>query len=181
MCVILIGEVTKEQHKLALQQNKDGFSLFTADQGLVKCPTKAQVQQALGRFGIWHYRIATSGMVDAYNVHPFKVCNGKYLLYHNGVLGNGLEYMSDTHALAETLQKVSHTTAVSVLEALSDGNRFVLADAKDPHKFQIFGKWACDAGVLMSHKLVQPYYASSKYAKWAGPNAQYSMFKEDET
>lgn len=176
MCIILIGEVTKEQHELALAQNRDGFSLFTQEQGLVKKPSNAQVQRALGEFGIWHYRIGTSGRIsaqDTYNIHPFVICKGKYLLYHNGILGEGLGKMSDTHALAETLAEVSVTTARSVLASLAHGSRFVLADAKDPRKFELFGEWVCDAGVLMSHRLVRPvpattygygnYYKGGKY------------------
>lgn len=160
MCVILIGRITESQHRLAVQQNGDGFSLFTEAQGLIKSPTRRQVEEALGKWGIWHYRIATSGSVDEFNIHPFRVCGSKYLLYHNGVLGSGLGQMSDTHALASTLQFVSLETAKTVLESLSDGNRFVLVDAQNPKKFFLFGKWAADAGVLMSHKLQQSYYRS---------------------
>ena len=64
MCIILIGKITKEQHKAALAQNGDGFSLFNDEMGLVKCPTEEQVKKAIGKWGIWHYRIATSGRVD---------------------------------------------------------------------------------------------------------------------
>lgn len=160
MCVILIGNISQEQFRQALAQNGDGFSLFTEAQGLIKSPSRRQVEEALGKFGIWHFRIATSGTVDKYNIHPFRVCDSKYLLYHNGVLGSGLNGMSDTHALAETLQNVGVETAKSVLASLSDNNKFVLVDAHNPKKFYLFGKWAADAGVLMSHKLVTGYYRS---------------------
>lgn len=156
MCIILIGNITKEQHQAALDQNRDGFSLYTEELGLVKKPTQAQVKHSIGKFGIWHYRIGTSGRMDEFNIHPFPVCKGKYLLYHNGVLGAGLGEMSDTHALAETLKDVSVKTARSVLRALSTSNRFVLADASDPHKFELFGQWVAEGGVLMSHKLYTP-------------------------
>lgn len=153
MCIILIGKITKEQHKAALAQNGDGFSLFNDEMGLVKCPTEEQVKKAIGKWGIWHYRIATSGRVDEYNVHPFPVCGGKYLLYHNGVLGDGLGDMSDTHALAETLMHVPYKTARAVIESLTTGNRFVLARADNPHYFEVFGEWKVSAGVLMSHAM----------------------------
>ena len=71
MCIILVGNVTKEQHEAARVQNGDGFSLFTQKQGLIKAPTAKQVKEALGDFGIWHYRIATSGdRKSVQNIHP---------------------------------------------------------------------------------------------------------------
>jgi glutamine phosphoribosylpyrophosphate amidotransferase len=155
MCIIIVGKITKRHHEAAKLANGDGFSLFTAEQGLVKAPTDKQVAQAIGKFGIWHYRIATSGdRKSIENVHPFKVCRSKYLLYHNGVLGDGLGEKSDTHALADLLQHASTKTAETVLKSLaSTRNRFVIADAKDPTKFYVYGEWVTDAGVLLSHRM----------------------------
>lgn len=163
MCIILIGRVTKAQHEAAKRQNPDGFSMFTKDTGLVKAPTAKQVKEGLYKFGIWHYRIGTSGKLDASNIHPFEVCGGRYLLYHNGVLGEGLGEMSDTNALAVTLYEVDLKTARSVLTALSTGQRFALVNAKDPRKFELFGSWSCESGVLMSHKM----YSYGKYGKFS--------------
>lgn len=175
MCIIMVGEVTRAQHNMALKQNGDGFSLFTAEQGLIKSPSEYQIRKALGKFGIWHYRIATSGTKDVWNIHPFRVCHSKCLLYHNGVLGEGKDTLSDTHALAEMLQDVSIGTAKSVLASLTDSGRFLLADANDPHKFVVYGKWVADAGVLMSHRLVQPsyttQYTSGAYTRYKGYGA----------
>lgn len=163
MCLILIGKVTKSLHEQALEQNGDGFSLYTEKLGLVKAPTKKQVKAALGKFGIWHYRLATSGKVDKNNIHPFPICGGDYLLYHNGVLGSGLGDKSDTHALADLLMHVDIEVAESVIRSLSATNRFVIASATDPKKFKVFGKWEAEAGVLLSHKLYT-------YPKYAGVN-----------
>ena len=99
MCVILVGEINSSLHKQAAEQNRDGFSLFNEQFGLVKAPTKAQVEASFGKFGIWHYRIGTSGRMDVYNVHPFPVCKGKYLLYHNGVLGSGVDCIHPSNLL----------------------------------------------------------------------------------
>lgn len=153
MCVILIGKITREQHKLALEQNQDGFSLFTRELGLVKAPTEKQVEEAIGKFGVWHYRIASSGKIDKKNIHPFEICRGRYLLYHNGVIGAGKGSKSDTAALAETLYDVNLTTARSVVKALANGNRFAIVSANDPRNFELFGEWTAEAGVLFSHKL----------------------------
>lgn len=163
MCLILIGKVSKSLHKQALEQNGDGFSLYTEKLGLVKTPTKKQVKAALNKFGIWHYRIATSGKLGNINVHPFPICGGKYLLYHNGVLGSGLGEKSDTHALADMLMHVDIEVATSVIESLSERNRFVIASATDPKRFKVFGKWEAEAGVLLSHKMYT-------YPKYAGAN-----------
>ena len=163
MCVILIGKVSQSLHKQALEQNGDGFSLYTEELGLVKSPTKAQVKAALNKFGIWHYRVATSGKIGDMNVHPFPICEGKYLLYHNGVLGSGLGEKSDTHALADMLMHVDIEVATSVIESLSERNKFVIASATDPKWFRVFGKWEAEAGVLLSHKMYT-------YPKYAGVN-----------
>lgn len=158
MCVILVGKITKSQFETALRQNGDGFSVYSVETGLVKAPSKAVVKRALGKFAIWHFRIGTSGLKDKTNIHPFEVCGGKWLLYHNGVLGLGLGDKSDTHALADTLYNASIKTVLSVLNSLSEGNRFLLVDAKDPAKYTTIGKWVVDAGVLMSHKMYTSVY-----------------------
>lgn len=160
MCVILIGKIGKTLHKAAKEQNRDGFSLFTKEQGLIKAPTEEQVEQALGQFGIWHYRIRSSGAVDDRNIHPFKVSGGTYLLYHNGVIGAGTDKLSDTACLAKTLYLSPVKSVMTVLESLSASNRFCLVNAKNPHEFYLYGKWECEAGVLMSHKM---YYGASAY------------------
>lgn len=168
MCVILVGKITRAQHELALKQNGDGFSLFTKEQGLIKMPTARQVRKGIGKFGIWHYRIGTSGEKSTLNVHPFLICGGKYLLYHNGILGDGLGDLSDTHALANTLMRVSIQTARTVISSLTDRNRFVITSAEDPTDFELFGEWVVDAGVLMSHKLhkiVRIYNSDSYYSR----------------
>lgn len=161
MCVILIGRVSESLHKQALEQNGDGFSLYTEKLGLIKAPNKKQVKAALNEFGIWHYRFATSGKVDKSNIHPFPICGGEYLLYHNGVLGEGLGDKSDTHALADMLMHVDLDVAESVIQSLSATNRFVIASAESPKWFRVYGKWEAEAGVLMSHKLyAYPRYVS---------------------
>ena len=146
-------EYHKKQHILAKTQNADGFSVFTSKYGLIKAPTDRDVANSIKEFGIWHYRIGTSGLMDKTNIHPFEICGGKYLLYHNGILGKGVGNLSDTHALANTLKDVSIETAKTAISALSSGNRFVIASAKDPHEFYLYGSWEADEGTLMSHKL----------------------------
>lgn len=185
MCVILVGKVSQSLHRQAIEQNGDGFSLYTEKLGLVKSPTEEQVKAALNKFGIWHYRIATSGKLGDINVHPFPICGGKYLLYHNGVLGNGLGEKSDTHALADMLMHVDVKVAASVIESLSERSRFIIASATDPKWFRVFGKWEAEAGVLLSHKMyTYPKYTGVNLASKdlvAKPRGSKSWYKEDFT
>lgn len=164
MCVILIGKIGKDLHLQAKTQNPDGFSLLTKEQGLIKAPNSEQVKKAVGTFGIWHYRIKSSGKVDKTNIHPFEVCNGNYVLYHNGVLGAGTTHFSDTYCLAYTLKNSPLETVKTVLQSLSTGQRFCLANVKDPTEFYLYGDWKVESGVLMSHKLysMTTYYSQSK-------------------
>lgn len=181
MCVILIGKITREQHKTALQQNGDGFSVFTGKLGLIKQPTPAQVSKALEQWGIWHYRIGTSGVKTDLNVHPFQICGGKYLLYHNGVLGKGKGNLSDTHALAKTLYDVSIHSARTIMRALEGSGRFVVVSAKDPHDLYIYGNWEADEGILMSHKLYSYTTPKGNYsAKSIGFNYGGKYYGEDD-
>lgn len=164
MCIILVGSVTQKMHEQALLENGDGFSVYSEKLGLIKSPTPAQVRMALNDFAIWHYRIGTSGDKSDNNIHPFPICNSKFYLYHNGVLGNGLGDKSDTHALADMLQNVDISVANSVIQSVANRNRFLIVSARSPKDFRVFGEWEADEGILMSHKMYKPVksvYASS--------------------
>lgn len=184
MCVILVGKIGRKLHEQAKYQNPQGFSLFTAQQGLVKAPTEEQVRQAVNEWGIWHYRIASSGGVSKDNIHPFSVANGKAYLYHNGVIGAGTATKSDTRCLAELLKESPIKTVESVLESLSSSNRFLLVSADNPRNFRLFGKWECEAGVLMSHKMYDySYYRTlntSQKAGWSLADAPTKTYIQDE-
>ena len=177
MCIILIGKITKNEFNRALNDNKDGFSLFTAEQGLIKDPSDEIVDKVINekQFGIWHFRIGTSGTInkhDQTNIHPFPICGGKYLLYHNGIIGSGDGKRSDTHCLADELMSVSLETAESVVRALSSGNRFVIVNAQDVNDYRIYGSWECDKGILMSHKMYS-------YGSWK--TTSYSTYSSTST
>lgn len=180
MCVILIGKIGHSLHRQAKAQNPDGFSLLTKEQGLIKAPSSKEVDLAVHRFGIWHYRIKSSGKVDKTNIHPFEVCNGNYVLYHNGVLGAGTQHYSDTYCLAYTLKNSPLETVKTVLQSLSSGQRFCLANVKDPREFYLYGDWKVESGVLMSHKMysMTTYYSQSK-AVQAGWSSKESAEEDD--
>lgn len=182
MCVILVGKIGKANHKQAKQQNPDGFSFYTKEQGLIKSPSDEQVEQAVSQWGIWHYRIKSSGPINLDMIHPFKVMGGKAVLYHNGVIGAGTATKSDTALLAESLMDKPKSVVLSVLDSLANGSagRFLLASATDPLKFRTFGKWEWEKGVLMSHKLYS-YAAYSKQttaqkAGWVTDHGKYKTY-----
>jgi hypothetical protein len=195
MCIILIGKITRQQFNQAKMENQDGFSFFTKETGLVKAPTQEQVDRVLTEnlFGIWHFRIGTSGTInkdDITNIHPFPICGNKYLLYHNGVIGSGDATRSDTHCLADTLMNASLETAETVVKALTDGNRFVIVNAEDVNDYRIYGKWECEAGVLMSHKMYNYNYKSYgghsygghfSWQDWDTPSSKLVKPAKDET
>lgn len=168
MCIILVGKIGKDLHFEAKRQNPDGFSMFTKEQGLIKAPTAAQVAKGVEQFGIWHYRIRSSGKVDRENIHPFPVAGGKAYLYHNGVLYPAKGNKSDTRCFAETLYNSPIGTVRSVLRATSTGQRFLLVSATDPTDYLLFGDWKVgDNGVLMSHTMYS-VGARVSYAARAG-------------
>ncbi len=156
MCVILAGiGIPKDAVEYAKRTNPDGYSVYTDASGLIKNPT-AKEQAAIYRqkdvMTIYHFRIGTSGVKNPSNVHPFKVCNGKYYLYHNGVLGAGKGKKSDTQCLGDLLADCDFETAKSVLTSLSDNNRFLLVSTGCADEFYTFGKWCFSEGILSSHE-----------------------------
>lgn len=166
MCIILVGRIGKDLHNRAKTQNPHGFSLYTKELGLIKAPTAREVDKAVKQFGIWHYRIASSGKIGKDNIHPFPVAHGKAYLYHNGVLGRGKGDLSDTAAFAELLYNSPIETVKSVLRSTCSGQRFLLVDAKDPTKYLTYGDWKVQEGVLMSHDHLWSYSSYEESAGW---------------
>ncbi len=157
MCNILIGSgISKDIVRSVRRSNPDGYSVLTKEWGLLKNPSDETLDMIIDSktFTIYHFRYGTSGTKgDDFNTHPFLICNGKYYLYHNGVLGEGIGTKSDTHCLAESLEKADFETAVRVVESLASGNRFLIADVTDPLKYYTFGDWHYTRGILSSTSL----------------------------
>lgn len=167
MCIILIGKINKQQFGQALAENSDGFSVFSKETGLIKDPDNETVAKVIKNkyFAIWHFRIGTSGIIDKHdttNIHPFDICGGKYLLYHNGIIGHGDGKRSDTHCLADTLMDATYSAAQNVVKNFAGvSNRFVIVNAEDVTDYKIFGNWVMgDNGVLMSHSMSTYSYNS---------------------
>lgn len=181
MCVILVGKIGEALHNQAKAQNPHGFSLYTKNLGLVKAPTQEQVDEAVHEFGIWHYRIASSGKVNETNIHPFPVAHGSAYLYHNGVLGEGTASLSDTNCLARTLYESPFETVKSVLQSLSSEQRFLLVSAKDPTRYLLFGDWKVQSGVLMSHSMYTHYASKAEQAGWVNATRGVTLKYNKET
>lgn len=165
MCVILVGKIGKNLFKQAVKENPHGFSFYTKELGLKKAINIKEVEKelpkAVNQYGVWHFRIKSSGAIDKENIHPFKVARGQALLYHNGVLGNGKGTLSDTNAFAKLLYNSDIETVKSVLASTCTSQRFLLVDSEDPTIYRTYGDWKVDGGVLMSHKM----YSSAQYSK----------------
>lgn len=172
MCVILVGKVGRQLHEMAKNQNPDGFSCFTRETGLVKNPDSKTVNKALDRFGVWHYRIRSSGKVDKRNIHPFPVAKGSFYLYHNGVLGEGTSELSDTNCFARMLYEMPIESVKSAVQAVSEGNRLLLVNATNPLECYFYGKWFVDSGIMLSHRMYKTY---GSYAQKAGWSSSFSL------
>ena len=63
-----------------------------------------------------------------------------------------------------TVLMFKDTTPSPAVKALAEGRqRFVIADARDPRNFEVFGEWSVDSGILMSHKMYD-YKGGTSYA-----------------
>lgn len=167
MCVILVGKISRELHEKALAQNPDGFSCFTEKKGLIKNPDSRTVSECLNKFGIWHYRIRSSGKIDSQNIHPFPVAKGDFYLYHNGVLGQGTERFSDTNCFAQLLYNMPIESVKSAVASVSEGQRLLLVNAENPLECYFYGKWVVDKGIMMSHTIRDSYYSYADRAGWS--------------
>ena len=124
-----------------------------------------------------HFRIATSGNVDATMCHPFPVTDKIHLLQasetkvkrcllHNGILGEGKGALSDTalfikEKLVPTLRKTMsfNRTLLECLTPYEKKNRFLIVDAKT-FDVALFGEWTHDkeTGLYFSNNSYQNFY-----------------------
>ena len=140
MCVILNltkKELSKKELLQAWYTNPDGasiwatgmpqplkferffnFSKFINSSEYAAIPDGAQV--------VAHFRISTGGR----GVHPFKIPNTSYWLYHNGICGKSRGNKSDTQLLAESLRGLNEAQIVEYLQIVNDrgGGKFLLLD-----------------------------------------------------
>lgn len=131
-----------------------------------------------------HFRIATHGLVNACNTHPFDILHpeqitGKTnrLLFHNGIFpvnwvvkkSDSAKY-SDTFLLArDILANVKNKNMYDVILADS-GSRFALFDASiSKNRWYLYGDWQDYKGMNVSN------LTFCTYTKWAGYTSRYPM------
>lgn len=120
---------------------------------------------------VYHFRLATSGNINAEMCHPFPINSGAKntvsgeftgkieFLFHNGVVGHGTRKKSDTAILAEQLQSKNPKSKNLVLQYLAKSNKFVVMT---PTTLRLYGSWIKDeqaTGALFSN-------SSYKYKLW---------------
>lgn len=130
---------------------------------------------------VYHWRIATAGLVDAGNCHPFPVSGSRralratsikcrFAFAHNGILGNGADGLSDTqiyikYCLSKRSLKRPSESLITQLNQELSGSRAVLMDGKT-HTVTLIGDgWINDrqSGLSFSNSS----YQSSPFDAWS--------------
>lgn len=123
----------RNSNGLAMYNKKTGEVVKTLDykEGL-KYLTKHHDSEI-----VCHFRYATSGEKSIEQVHGWEVCDGEYILFHNGVLttlhGDGWKVKnprSDTQQLVHLFQHESVERLVSYLERFERTSRFLIVNKK---------------------------------------------------
>lgn len=121
---------------------------------------------------VLHFRVSTSGTIDKYNIHPFKIANGLHFC-HNGMLNVHVPVGSkenDTQIFNNTILKYLpknfiYDRGISKLLALTIGkqNKFVFLDSFG--KIQIINKDCghVEDGIWFSNKTYVPRQVKYAY------------------
>lgn len=161
MCLILRGTAAKILRldiEYAEKLNPDGWGISdTRNRRTFSFNTNRTLRETLERgfeLEIYtvHFRMATHGVIDVNNAHPFDIGND-LLLFHNGIahgFTRGPRTCSDTANLAKFLRnkpwRVIHKTLSS-----ETTSRFMVTRGASVRKF---GKWNKVDGVLASNGLI---------------------------
>lgn len=176
-----------------VQRNGDGFGLMTRDKSGKPLTIRAMadfdtIRSIVKDFDAhpheiaYHWRMATSGPVDADHAHPFPVIDDKkrgLWLMHNGVLSAGTKEASDTaiyirDILTPILERDPGLVDVPAFSRLvgseiGQGNKFVLMDAGGTFRF-------INRSSGTSYKNC---WLSNTYA-WTNPaNKRFSLYGDD--
>ena len=124
MCVILEG--TKKQFSRdevidAFLTNPDGVGVLVEGG---KAPQKVRTLRSFLKIYdtieekskvVFHFRISTGGV----GLHPFKIPETEFYLFHNGIVGSSINGKPDTRLLAEKLRGLTLTDILSSLTFLN--------------------------------------------------------------
>lgn len=114
---------------------------------------------------VLHFRIATSGKVDAATCHPYRI-NDDAVLYHNGIVNNFLNNKelamlttkSDTQIFA--INHVSNFKSYNELWQYTEYNKFVVHHIDG--KIELYGNFVLHNNLMVSNKnFINVYKASS--------------------
>jgi predicted glutamine amidotransferase len=168
MCLIVTGslnDISKIDIATAWRNNPDGAGLLV----LAKDPIlrKAKTLEALlktvdallpkmGRCeAVLHLRFATHGDKSIKNIHPFGMGKDTFL-FHNGMVNLGDNKDSDTKELASILSRVkSLDDRIRLLEALSIGSRYLIANTAD-RSTMLIGHWHQHKDLWYSNEQLVP-------------------------
>ena len=199
MCLLVVCDAnstpTEEELLQGACRNPDGFGFaIMTDEGIISERTmsaKKSIKRFLelraqypSAYAMWHCRIATHGVKNEGNCHPFQV-GGSTMTYlaHNGVLSLPMEAddrRSDTRVFAEeVLPAMGGVAALDdprvfhILEKWALGSKIVVMTVDPAAKFNLYilneksGSWD-DHGVWWSntyHRPAPPVTLYPKYAK----------------
>lgn len=189
MCIAILNSKTApilpfENFEESFYNNPDGFGMIYVKKGtlqtfkdmsedvdrLYSIYADAKAKNEGSNFAL-HFRIATSGKVNAANCHPFSVSD-KLAFIHNGVIGNGCKRFSDTyHFNRNVLQKLptnflSNNGILTLVDSAIGHSKLVFINSEN--RFHIsnehLGHWD-NVGNWFSNYSYLPYVPTTNYWK----------------
>lgn len=192
MCVIIYksekAKLTKETLQNAIDTNPDGLGVTVLKPSGWKVkkylvPTEKNLDAVLKWIkptdqAVLHARIATSGLINRSNCHPF--VSDSYIFFHNGIVSslNGIhDTLSDTALLFKLLNSFNVSEAVTLLDNLSADtwSKFILID-KQSNKIYMLGNFQKYKGVECSNLNFTPPYKQHQKALRASMTASKQNF-----
>lgn len=193
MCVIAIQprgiQISRQELKNCWDNNSHGAGLMYSNNG------KIIVKKEMNSFDkfmeyvneasqhdsslVIHFRIATSGGINDYNCHPFKVHKNLYFC-HNGILDIDVPKHSkenDTQIFNNSLMKplpynfYKNNAIMNVLEyTIGSGNKFVFLDDKGDYYIlnEAAGEWSEGGAWFSNTSYKREKYVYSKPYKYYG-------------
>lgn len=194
MCVIAIqprgNRISRQELKNCWDNNSHGAGLMYSDNGKIivnkemssfdKFMTYVEEASKHDSAVVIHFRIATSGGINDYNCHPFRVHKNLYFC-HNGILDIDVPVGSkenDTQIFNNNLMKplpynfYKNNAIMNVLEyTIGSGNKFVFLDDKGDYYIlnEQAGEWSENGAWFSntSYKREKVVYSKPyKYSAW---------------
>lgn len=192
MCVIAIQprgiQISRKELKNCWDNNSHGAGLMYSNNGKIIVKKEMESFDKFMEYVneaskydsalVIHFRIATSGGINDYNCHPFKVHKNLYFC-HNGILDIDVPKGSkenDTQIFNNSLMKplpfnfYKNNAIMNILEyTIGSGNKFVFLDDKGDYYIlnEAAGEWSENGAWFSntSYKREKFVYSKSYYAK----------------